>query len=65
MKCRACGTDIAANALICYRCGTATADPRVAPPSGPAARRGWLVPVLAMLLVALAAVAAWTLVFSR
>lgn len=33
MTCRKCGTDIAANALICYRCGTATAEPRVQPPT--------------------------------
>jgi hypothetical protein len=32
MKCRSCGTEIAANALICYRCGTATAEPRIPPP---------------------------------
>lgn len=61
MKCRACGTEIAANALICYRCGTATAEPRVPPP---AARRQsgnrWLVPVLAAAgAAAAAAAAAW------
>ena len=33
MKCRNCNTDIADNALICYRCGRATTDPRVKPPS--------------------------------
>ena len=32
MRCRFCDTDIAAKAIICYRCGRATADPRVAPP---------------------------------
>ena len=31
MTCRSCGTEIAANALICYKCGTATAEPRVTP----------------------------------
>ena len=61
MKCRVCGTEIAPNALICYRCGTATAEPRIAPP---ATRRqsmpGWLVPVLAAgALAAAAAAAAW------
>ena len=30
--CRSCGTEIAANALICYRCGTATTEARLAPP---------------------------------
>jgi hypothetical protein len=61
MKCRVCGTEIAANALICYRCGTATAEPRIPPP---ATRRQpgnrWLVPVLAAAAaVAAAAAAAW------
>ena len=38
MKCRSCGTEIAANALICYKCGTATEEPRIKPPA--ARRRG-------------------------
>ena len=38
MKCRACGTEIAANALICYKCGTATTESRIKPPA--ARRRG-------------------------
>jgi len=61
MKCRSCGTEIAANALICYRCGTATAEPRIPPPSArrPSASR-WLVPALAAAAAALAA-AAWAL----
>ena len=29
MKCRPCSAEIAANALICYKCGTATAEPRI------------------------------------
>lgn len=32
MTCRNCGTEIADKALICFRCGTATSEPRVAPP---------------------------------
>jgi hypothetical protein len=40
MKCRSCGTEIAANALICYKCGTATTEARIKPPSSrPAAGR--------------------------
>jgi hypothetical protein len=31
MKCRNCGTEIAEKALICYRCGTATAERRITP----------------------------------
>ncbi len=37
MRCRFCDTEIADKALICYRCGRATTDRRVAPPP---ARRG-------------------------
>jgi hypothetical protein len=33
MKCRSCGAEIAANALICYKCGTATTEPKIKPPS--------------------------------
>ena len=33
MKCRECGTEIADKALICYRCGQATTEPRVKPPA--------------------------------
>ena len=36
MLCRNCRTEIAEKALICYRCGTATTEPKVKPP--PAAR---------------------------
>jgi hypothetical protein len=59
MTCRVCGTEIAANALICYRCGTATADPRISPPTRrPSGRPAWLV---AGLLAAAAAALAWLL----
>lgn len=57
MKCRSCGAEIAANALICYKCGTATSEPQIKPP---APRRG-LSPAtlagLALLGLALAAAA--------
>jgi hypothetical protein len=57
MKCRGCGAEIAAKAIVCYRCGTATADlpevPRTAPP--PARRPWWLL----VLVVVAAALAAW------
>jgi hypothetical protein len=33
VTCTHCQTEIADNALICYRCGRATAEPRVRPPS--------------------------------
>ena len=32
MICTHCGTEIADKALICYRCGRATTEPRVKPP---------------------------------
>jgi hypothetical protein len=40
MICRNCGTEIADKALICYRCGTATTEPKFkapvpTPPSSP------------------------------
>jgi hypothetical protein len=34
MTCASCRTEIADKALICYRCGRATATPRVSPPAG-------------------------------
>ena len=33
MKCRHCQTEIADNALICYRCGRATTEPRITSPA--------------------------------
>ena len=32
MNCRSCHAEIAEKALVCYRCGAATTDPKVAPP---------------------------------
>ena len=59
MTCRKCGTEIAANALICYRCGSATAEPRIKPPEPSSVfvrpRRSWGKTVLiagALLVVA-------------
>ena len=59
MQCRHCGTDIADKALICYRCGRATSDPRVKPPDEgslfdrPRRRRGPLATAVTILLLAL------------
>jgi hypothetical protein len=44
--CRKCGTEIAAKALICYRCGTATTEP-LFKPAAPKRRSG---PIIASLL---------------
>jgi hypothetical protein len=41
MKCRSCGTEIAANALICYKCGSATTEPRIRPPAERPRRANW------------------------
>lgn len=57
MVCGNCGATIADKAIVCYRCGTATAIPPVerrTPP--PAPRRPW---VLVALLVAVAAALGW------
>jgi len=32
MTCAHCGTEIADKALICYRCGRPTTEPRITPP---------------------------------
>ena len=53
MKCRTCGTEIADKALICYRCGSATSAPKIAPPP-PRKARGPL-PLIATLVVIVAA----------
>jgi hypothetical protein len=53
MKCRSCGTEIAANALICYKCGTATTEPKIQPPAARPRRssRGLIAGVVAVGLV--------------
>jgi hypothetical protein len=61
MRCRNCKTEIADNALICYRCGRATTDPRVKPPSEGSIfehrrrRSPWIVILIVVLLAILAA----------
>jgi hypothetical protein len=55
MRCKNCGTEIADNALICYRCGEATTARRVQPPAQPAAR-GPLPVIVAVLVIIAAAV---------
>ncbi len=57
MTCRSCGASIAANALICYKCGTATAEPRVTPPASRPRRSRLSLVTLALLALALAALA--------
>jgi hypothetical protein len=58
MKCRSCHAEIADKAIVCYRCGTPTADlqpvPRTPTPRGV----DW--PPIVVLIVVLA-LAAWTI----
>ena len=66
MQCRYCKTEIADNALICFRCGRATSDPRVKPPSEGSIfehrRRRWSPWIIVLILVILAILAsAWFL----
>ncbi len=66
MKCKHCGTDIADKALICYKCGNATTEPRIKPPAEEslfAEPRGSRVPivVIVIILVLLALLGAWEL----
>jgi hypothetical protein len=64
MICRNCQTEIADNALICYRCGRATTDPKVKPPTEGSIfehrRRSRWPLVIAIVIVAILA-AAWFL----
>ena len=67
MRCRNCQTEIADNALICYRCGRATKEPRVKPPSEGSIfehrrKSRWPVVVVVVVIVIVAiAGAAWFL----
>ena len=65
MKCNHCGASIADKALICYRCGNATTEPRIKPPDDVSLfekPRGSRVPLVAVVvLILLALLAAWAL----
>ena len=54
MICRHCGTEIADNALICYRCGAATTDP-VRKAAAIGRRRNPIVTLVTLLILVLAA----------
>ena len=66
MTCKHCGTEIAAKALICYRCGHATTEPRVKPPADgplfdrPRRSRSTIV-LIVIVLVILLGLALWLL----
>jgi hypothetical protein len=61
--CKHCGTEIADKALICYRCGNATTEPRIKPPVEGSLfehrRRSRLPIVAVVILIILAILAAW------
>ena len=63
MICAHCGTEIADKALICYRCGNATTEPRIKPPEAGSLferpRRKRLPIVALVILFVLALLAAW------
>ena len=65
MKCTHCGTEIADKALICYRCGNATTEPRIKPPDEGSLfdrpRRSRVPMIAVIVLLILALVAAWAL----
>jgi peptidoglycan/LPS O-acetylase OafA/YrhL len=54
MQCRNCGAEIAAKALICYKCGTATTEAKYQPAALPtrSSRSGLLLTVIALALLA-------------
>jgi len=67
MICAHCGTEIADKALICYRCGNATTEPRIKPPTEgslferPRRRRMPIVAIVILIVLIALAVLAWLL----
>jgi len=65
MLCKHCGATIADKALICYRCGNATTEPRIKPPDQGSLfdkpRRSRMPLVIAIVILILALLAAWLL----
>jgi len=65
MICAHCGTEIADKALICYRCGHATTEPRIKPPvegslfERPRRRRLPIVAIVILSVLIALAVLAW------
>ena len=54
MICKNCRTEISDKALICYRCGRSTTEPRITPPSGGSLfehRRRSRLPMIAVAIV--------------
>jgi hypothetical protein len=59
MQCKHCNATIADNALICYKCGTATTDAKYQPAALPRGRRGPSPLVIALILALLILAAAY------
>lgn len=63
MLCKHCQTEIADKALICYRCGNATTEPRIKPPAETSLferpRRSRLPLIVIVIVIILALIAAW------
>jgi zinc ribbon protein len=59
MKCRECGTEIADNALICFRCGAAVEEAVTPPARLKTPRRPSAVYVVFAILLLLAIVILW------
>jgi len=54
MKCTACGAEIAAKALICYRCGRSTFEPPRRPAADGRRRRSLLPSIFALVVLVVA-----------
>ena len=65
MICKYCQTEIADKALICYRCGRSTTEPRITPPATGSLfehrRRSRWPPIAVVVIVVLLALLAWFL----
>ncbi len=57
MICRQCGTEIADKAIVCYRCGAATAEPARRPAPAASGGRWRLGLVMAAIMLAIIGVA--------
>ena len=70
MTCKHCGTEIADKALICYRCGNATTEPRFKPPTEGGSlfdkpRRSRLPLVIIVLAIVFALLLGWWFAMGR
>ena len=64
MTCAKCGTEIAEKAIVCYRCGAPTVEPRLKPPASAPPRAPRAVRLARWLWLVLAVVV-WNVVFDN